>query len=146
MPIRPTHAIFIGGVLRGRQQEGEMPAPINPAASDHLPAFITAPGQTDILMVGAGIFLVIAVLAFGILFLRLHSLPERIAHKSHRLQFEIVAVLGLLALFTHIHAFWVAGLLLALVDFPDFGVWLDRIAGSVEKIAGTKPSKEPAEL
>ena len=65
----------------------------------------------------------------------LHTLPERIAHKSQKLQFEIVAVLGLLALFTHIHLFWVAGLLLALIDLPDFGTPLRRIAGSVEKIA-----------
>ena len=36
------------------------------------------------------------------------------AHKSQKLQFEIVAVLGLLALFTHVHLFWIAGLLLAL--------------------------------
>ena len=33
--------------------------------------------------------------AFGVLFLTLHTLPERMAHKSHKLQFEIVAVLGL---------------------------------------------------
>ena len=33
------------------------------------------------------------------------------------------------------HVFWVAGLLLALIDFPDVGGWLGRIAGSVEKIA-----------
>jgi hypothetical protein len=58
------------------------------------------------------------------------------AHKSHKLQFEIVAVLGLLALFTHIHLFWVAGLLLAMIDIPDFGGSLNRIAGSTEKLAG----------
>ena len=58
------------------------------------------------------------------------------AHKSHKLQFEIVAVLGLLALFTHMHIFWVAGLLLALIDIPDFGSPLRRMAGSLEKIAG----------
>ena len=63
------------------------------------------------------------------------------AHKSHKLQFEIVAVLGLLALFTHIHAFWVAGLLLALIDIPDFGWPLRRIAGSLEKLAGIPPGK-----
>jgi len=97
--------------------------------------FITAPGETDILMVVVAVFLVAAVLAVGLLFLRLHTLPERIAHKSHKLQFEIVAVLGLLALFTHMHIFWVAGLLLALIDIPDVGGWFGRIAGSVEKIA-----------
>src|SRR5215212_10472511 len=82
------------------------------------------------------ILLVAAVLGVGVLFLRLHTLPERMAHKSHKLQFEIVAVLGLLALFTHIHLFWVAGLLLALIDIPDFSGSLSRIAGSTEKLAG----------
>jgi hypothetical protein len=87
-------------------------------------------------MVVMAIFLVIVVLTVGVLFLRLHTLPERIAHSSQKLQFEIVAVLGLLALFTHIHLFWVAGLILALIDIPDWGTPLRRIAGSVEKIAG----------
>ena len=108
---------------------------IHPAASHHLPAFITAPGETDVLMVVMGLVLLLSVLAFGILFLRLHTLPERIAHRSHKLQFEIVAVLGLIALFTHMHIFWIAGLILALIDFPDIGGWLGRIASSVEKIA-----------
>ena len=115
-----------------------MAEPLHPAASEHLPSFITAPGQTDILMVVTAIILALSVLLFGILFLRLHSLPERMAHRSHKLQFEIVAVLGLLALLTHIHAFWVAGLLLALIDIPDFGGWLGRIAGAVERIAGLR--------
>jgi hypothetical protein len=117
---------------------------INPAASHHLPIFITAPGSTDVLMVVTAIILVLCIVAFGVLFLRLHTLPERMAHKSQKIQFEIVAVLGLLALFTHIHAFWVAGLLLALIDFPDFGSFMGRIAGSVEKIAGVAPPPEAA--
>jgi NADH:ubiquinone oxidoreductase subunit 5 (subunit L)/multisubunit Na+/H+ antiporter MnhA subunit len=111
------------------------------AAPHHLPGFITAPGETDTFMVVMAVFLVIAVLAIGLLFLRLHTLPERLAHKGHKLQFEIVAVLGLLALFTHQHIFWVAGLLLALIDIPDFGWPLRRIAGSLEKIAGLPPGK-----
>jgi hypothetical protein len=113
---------------------------LNPAASHHLPPFITPPGETDVLMVVTAVVLALSVLAFGLLFLRLHTLPERIAHRSHKLQFEIVAVLGLLALFTHMHIFWVAGLLLALIDFPDFPGWLGRIATSVEKMASpTRP-------
>src|SRR5690242_20419258 len=94
---------------------------LHPAAPHHMPSFITAPGETDVLMVIMAVILALAILAFGILFLRLHTLPERMAHKSQKIQFEIVAVLGLIALFTHMHIFWVAGLLLALVDFPDFG-------------------------
>jgi hypothetical protein len=114
---------------------------LHPAASHHLPTFITAPGETDVLMVVMAVVLVVAVLTVGILFLRLHTLPERMAHKSQKLQFEIVAVLGLLALFTHVHLFWVAGLLLALIDFPEFGRPLGRIAGSLEKIAGITPGE-----
>ena len=118
-----------------------MTTSVHPAAPHHLPAFLTAPGETDVLMVAVAVFLVVAVLMVGILFLRLHTLPERLAHKGHKLQFEIVAVLGLLALFTHVHLFWVAGLLLALIDIPDFSGSLNRIAGSAETIAGLKPGE-----
>jgi nitrogen fixation/metabolism regulation signal transduction histidine kinase len=105
---------------------------LHPAASHHLPSFITAPGETDVLMVVLSVILVLAILLFGSLFFRLHTMPERMAHRGHKIQFEIVAVLGLLALFTHIHLFWVAALLLALIDIPDFSGSLSRIAGSAE--------------
>jgi hypothetical protein len=114
---------------------------LHPAATKHLPAFITAPGQTDVLMVVMSIILVLCIFAFGTLFFRLHTMPERMAHRSHKIQFEIVAVLGLIALFTHMHIFWVAGLLLALIDIPDFGGSLSRIAGSTEKLAGLEPGQ-----
>src|ERR671925_1311400 len=110
---------------------------LHPQAPHHLPPFITAPGDTDVLMVLMGVILIVAVLAVGNFYLRLHSLPERMAHKSQKLQFEIVAVLGLLALFTHIHLFWIAALLLAMIDLPDFGTPLRSIAGSVKTIAGS---------
>jgi len=114
----------------------------NPLATHHLPMFVTAPGQTDGLMVVAGLILVVALVGFGVLFFRLHTLPERVAHKSKKIQFEIVAVLGLIALFTHMHIFWVAGLLLALIDLPTYGDSLERIAGSAEKLAGVTPGDE----
>src|SRR4029077_5567219 len=109
---------------------------LHPLAPHHLPGFITAPGETDVLMVAMAIFLILAVVAVGNFYLQLHTLPERMAHKSQKLQFEIVAVLGLLALFTHVHLFWIAGLLLALIDLPDFSTPLRSIASSVERIAG----------
>jgi hypothetical protein len=117
----------------------------HPDAPHHLPWFITSPGETDVLMVSMAIFLIIAVLVVGSLFFRLHSLPERMAHKGKKLQFEIVAVLCLLALFTHIHLFWVAALLLALIDIPDFGGSLSRMAGSLEKIADRAPDRRGGE-
>ncbi|MDE5455406.1 hypothetical protein GWE18_21715 [Bradyrhizobium sp. CSA112] len=109
---------------------------LHPLAPHHLPGFITAPSDTDVWMVVMGVFLIVAVLSVGNFYLKLHSLPERMAHKSQKLQFEIVAVLGLLALFTHVHLFWIAALLLALIDLPDFSTPLRSIAGSVERIAG----------
>ena len=96
-------------------------------------------------MVVMGVFLIVAVLAVGNFYLQLHSLPERMAHKSQKLQFEIVAVLGLLALFTHMHLFWIAALLLAMIDLPDFGTPLRSIADSVERIAGDPPGDAVAE-
>jgi hypothetical protein len=119
---------------------------MHPNAPHHLPGFITSPGETDTLMVVVGIFLIVAVMIVGNLYLRLHSMPERMAHKSQKLQFEIVAVLGLLALFTHIHLFWVIGLLLAMIDLPDFSTPLRSIAGSVQKIANGDATSEATEL
>lgn len=110
-------------------------------AHGHLPWFITAPGQTDTLFVITTILVLVIVLMLGIVFFWLHSLPERLGHK--KLQFEIVAVLGLLSLFTHIHLFWVIGLLLALIDLPDFTTPWRRMAGALEKMAGTPPPAEP---
>ena len=109
----------------------------HPATTPHQPSFITAPGETDVLMVVMGIILLLSVLMFGLLYFRLHALPDRYAHK--KVQLEIVCVLGLIAMFTHMHIFWIVALLLALVDLPDFGTPLKRIAGSTEKIAGIRP-------
>ncbi|MDU0340235.1 hypothetical protein [Bosea rubneri] len=123
-----------------------MAAGLHPLAPHHLPGFITAPGETDTLLVVTGIILLAAVLGVGLIFLRLHTLPERMAHKSQKLQFEIVAVLGLLALFTHVHLFWVAGLLLALIDIPDFSGQFGRMAHALERIAGVKPPADETEI
>jgi len=112
---------------------------VHPAAHGHLPWFVTAPGETDVLMIVMAAILVLFVLMVGILYFRLHALPDRFAHQ--KIQFEIVCVLGLLAMFTHMHIFWIAGLLLALLDFPDFTTPLKRIAGSTEKIAGIEPGQ-----
>ncbi|MDA9493013.1 hypothetical protein [Bradyrhizobium sp. CCBAU 11361] len=108
-------------------------------APHHLPFYLAPGSGVDTLMVVMGIFLIGTVLWVGTLYWKLHSLPERMAHKSQKLQFEFVAVLGLISLFTHMHVFWVAGLLLALIDLPDFGTPLRSIAGSVERIADATP-------
>jgi hypothetical protein len=118
-----------------------MTEPLHPAATHHLPSFITSPGETDVLMVVMAVILAFSVLMLGVLFFWLHSLPERMAHRSQKLQLEVVAVLCVISLFTHMHIFWIAGLLLAVIDLPDFGTPLSRIATSAEKIAGVEPSQ-----
>jgi len=118
---------------------------MHPAASHHVPFFIPGPDGSDTLMVVMGVFLVAVVFWVGTLYWKLHSLPERMAHRTHKLQFEIVAVLGLISLFTHMHIFWIAGLLLAMIDLPDFTTPLRSIAGSVERIADAAPGAPDAE-
>jgi hypothetical protein len=118
---------------------------MHPAAPHHLPFFISGPNGGDALMVVMGIFLVATLLWVGTLYWKLHSLPERMAHKTHKLQFEFVGVLGLISLFTHMHIFWIAGLLLAMIDLPDFGTPIRSIADSVDRIAGATPAASPAQ-
>lgn len=119
---------------------------IHPDAPHHLPFFITGPGETDGLMVGTAILLGIVVFAFGVFFFRLHSLPEHIAHKSDKMQAELVAVLCLISLFTHMHIFWIVALVVAMIELPDFGTPLNRIAGSAEKLAGIRPGDDPIDV
>jgi hypothetical protein len=111
--------------------------PTNPAAPHSLPWFVTPPGGTDTLYNITTAAVIITVILLGVAFFWLHSLPERMGHK--KLQFEVVAVLGLISLFTHQHIFWIIGLLLAMVEIPDVVSPLRRIAESAEKIAGVKP-------
>lgn len=108
---------------------------LHPDAPHHLPFFITAPGESDGLMLVTGLFVLAAVAGVGVLYFKLHALPEQMAHRGQKVQFELVAVLALLALFTHNHTFWVAGLLLALLPLPDFTTPLRTMARSLERIA-----------
>src|SRR5215475_6100662 len=119
----------------------------HPAAIAHAPPFITPPGSPDVLLAVMAVVLVGAVLAIGVFFFWLHSLPERMVYNSTKVHFDIVAVLGLLSLFTHIHLFWVAALLLALVkmpqwSIPDFASLLGRIASAIEGRSRVQPSRD----
>ena len=115
-------------------------AAVHPAATHHLPGFITAPGETDVLLNVMIVFLAATILMVGILYFRLHALPEHMAHGTSKVQLQIVGVLGLLSLFTHNHIYWIAGLLLALIPVPDFSTPLKGMAESLAKMARTKQS------
>lgn len=118
---------------------------LHPAAVGHLPIFITAPGETDVLLVVMAVFLLLLIYLVGILYFRLHALPEHMAHGASKGQLQLVAVLALIALFTHNHLFWIAALLLALIEFPDFSSPISSMASSLRKIAGVADKQsEPA--
>lgn len=119
--------------------------PVHPAAVKHLPVFITGPGQTDYLFAATVILLIASVLVVGNLYLRLHALPEQLAHRGKKVQLEIVAVLALIALFTHEHLFWIAALLLALIPLPDFSTPIASMAQSLEKLARDRDVEARAE-
>ena len=108
----------------------------NPVASDPLPFFITPPGQSDVLFHVVAWFVLLCLIGLGVIFFTIHSLPERIAHKTKKVQLDIVAVLCLLALLTNEHVFWFAALILAFIDLPDFLSPVLRIATAIENIAG----------
>jgi hypothetical protein len=116
---------------------------MNPAAPHHLPAFVAGPGQSDWLMTVMAVFLIVAVVSVGLVYLKLHALPEHMAHRTNKVQLQFVAVLALLALFTHNHVFWIAALLLALVELPDFSTPMNSIALSLERLSGRDRLPEP---
>ena len=117
---------------------------LHPVAIHHLPPFVTAPGETDVLFVATAIMVLLIVIGIGVFYFKLHALPEHLSHGGQKVQFQIVSVLALIALFTHNHAFWIAGLLLALVPIPDFTTPISSIAGSLERIAaGTGSGAAP---
>ncbi len=109
---------------------------LNPAAPHYLPSFITLPGQSDWLMTVMLVFLLVTVVSVGLVYLKLHALPERMAHRTNKVQLQFVAVLALLALFTHNAVFWIAALLLALVELPNFSTPMNSIARSLERLSG----------
>lgn len=104
----------------------------------HAPFFVTASGETDILFTMVVWFVVLAVFGLGALYLSLHSLPERMAHHANHTQIQLISILTLLALFTHNNLFWLAALVIAVVQVPDFYSPIQSIADSVKAMARKK--------
>jgi len=112
----------------------------HPLAPHELPGFLAAADGSDKLMVMVVILMLLLLLVVGNYYLKLHALPERMAHKTSHTQLQIITALALLALFTHNNLFWVAALLLAVVKFPDYLTPLNSIAKSlIEMRKDSKP-------
>lgn len=118
---------------------------IHALAPEHLPRFIGGPDGSDPLFTVVVWLLVILLMVVGNLYLKLHALPERMAHRQNNTQLQFITVLALLALFTHNNIFWVAALLLAVIRFPDFSTPINSIASSLAKLAGQREANSPEE-
>jgi hypothetical protein len=109
-----------------------------------MPFFITAPGETDVLFNVTLWFVVACIILTGVIFLTIHSIPERMAHKSKKILLDLIALLCLLALLTHEHLFWFIAIILAFIDIPDFLTPVNRIASSVAAMAGQEAVEKEA--
>jgi len=123
-----------------------MSGQIHPLAPHELPGFIGAADGSDPLFT-AVVFIVIAmVLGIGVFYLKLHAIPEQLAHKHGNTQSQLIMVLALLALFTHNNIFWVAALILALIKFPDLVTPLNDISSSLSKMTQSDDSGSSEEV
>ena len=123
-----------------------MSGQIYPLAPHELPGFIGAADGSDPLFT-AVVFIVIAmVLGIGVFYLKLHAIPEQLAHKHGNTQSQLIMVLALLALFTHNNIFWVAALILALIKFPDLVTPLNDISSSLSKMTQSDDSGSSEEV
>ena len=109
----------------------------HPLAPEHLPRFIGPADGSDPLFTMVLWLLVILLMTIGVLYLKLHALPERLAHRQSSTQLQFIAVLAVLALFTHNNIFWVAALLLSVVRLPDYLTPIKSIAASLSRLADT---------
>ena len=105
-------------------------------AWEHLPFYITGPGETDILFWAVAVSLVAILVGFGALYFTIQAIPDRMVEGAGKAQMQVVGLLGLISLFTMNNAYWIAALLLAAVRIPDIVTPLKEIARAK---AGTGP-------
>jgi hypothetical protein len=113
--------------------------------TEQIPGYL-AGADSDPLMIVMAFILVILVLGAGVLYFKLHAVPEHIAHGKNHTQIQLITILTILALFTHNNIFWVAALVLAVVELPDFLSPLKSIARSLEVIAQSKTKKSTQDI
>ena len=117
---------------------------IHPLAPHSLPPFVGGADGSDPLFSAIIFFVIIAVLGIGVFYLKLHAIPEQLAHKHSNTQSQLIMVLALLALFTHNNIFWVAALILALLKLPDFLTPINSISESLKKLTADQSEEQSA--
>lgn len=117
-----------------------MSGDLHPLAPHALPPFISGADGGDPLFSAITFIVITLVLVIGVFYLKLHAIPEQLAHKHSNTQSQLIMVLALLALFTHNNIFWVAALILALLKFPDFLTPINSISDSLKKLTAQEGS------
>lgn len=115
------------------------PADIHPMATGHIPSYVTKADGSDFLLTFMIVFTVGVIALIGVAYFTLHSIPEKMAHETNHPQFQLVGILALLALFTHNGIFWIAAILVAGFQFPDFAAPLRSIADAIRSLG---PARE----
>jgi len=114
---------------------------IHPLAPDHIPSYVVQADGSDYLFTFMVVFTIGMILIVGVAYFALHSVPEKMAHKSNHPQFQLVGILALLALFTHNGLFWVAAILIAGFQIPDLAAPLRTIADAIRSLAPRQPDE-----
>ena len=121
-----------------------MSGDLHPLAPHSLPPFVGGADGSDPLFSAIVFIVILAVLGIGVFYLKLHAIPEQLAHKHGNTQSQLIMVLALLALFTHNNIFWVAALILALLKLPDFLTPIISISESLKKLTPEEDGKPTA--
>jgi len=119
---------------------------VHPLAPHVLPPFVGGADGSDTLFSAIIFIVIIAVLGIGVFYLKLHAIPEQLAHKHSNTQSQLIMVLALLALFTHNNIFWVAALILALLKLPDFLTPINSISESLKKLTADQSGQQSADV
>ena len=117
-----------------------MSGDLHPLAPHALPPFVGGADGGDPLFSAITLIVIALVLIIGVFYLKLHAIPEQLAHKHSNTQSQLIMVLALLALFTHNNIFWVAALILALLKLPDFLTPINSISDSLKKLTAQEGS------
>ena len=110
---------------------------------EHLPFYITGPGESDILFAAVAVALVLVIIGFGAFYFTIQAIPDRMVKGSSKAQMQIVGLLGLISLFTMNNIYWVAALLIAAVRIPDFVSLFKSQARSQKKMSQSLAGMEP---
>lgn len=96
-----------------------MDSSISDEALARFPFWVTPPGETDSFLITVGLLLVLVLMGFGALYFTVQAIPDRMAAGAHKVQMQLVGVLGLISLFTLNNAFWIAAILIAAVPLHE---------------------------